>query len=44
MLDLSNAPLNDNYVQNYFNEKSGGTQPWTPLEVILNAYCLWIIW
>ena len=31
------------YVKNYFNRKSVEVQPWTPLEVILNEFCLWII-
>ena len=26
----------------YFNRKSVKIQPWTPLEVILNEFCLWI--
>ena len=28
--------------EKYFNQKSVGVQPWTPLEAILNEFCLWI--
>ena len=30
------------FVKKYFNQKSIEVQPWTPLEVILNKFCLWI--
>ena len=30
------------YVKKYFDRKSVGVQPWTPLEVILNEFCFWI--
>ena len=29
--------------EKYFNLKSVAVQPWPPLEVILNEFCLWII-
>ena len=30
------------YGKKYFNQKTVEVQPWTPLEVILNEFCLWI--
>ena len=30
------------YVKKYFNRKSVEVQPWNPLEVMLNEFCLWI--
>ena len=32
------------YVKNYFNRKSVEVQRWTPLEIMLNGFCLKIVY
>ena len=42
LVELSQNLL-ESYAKNYFNPKSVGVQPCTPLEIILNGLCFLII-